>query len=267
MHAMALLRGMYKTAPLAIVCAILLGTFQISTAQDIGGLTTALVDASGRVEPFAMGMLVWAVTSILYFGGGIAERRADRRLRTDDLNARFHTEARYQAERAALVADIRQMHARDDEFKIRLNSSMGTMINVITRNNEMLIDLEKAQQERETAMRSALKVEGDRADTRYQSIQKQIRADSALDMRSLAEIIGDKIVNGQREFASTFAKEQHKLFAPMFESLKGLIPVAPPPPATGPLTPSPDVQAESAPPPAEPAQPAITDPDDPRAKG
>ena len=269
-------KGIRKTTPLVIVC-VLLGTFNVGAAQDLGGMSSQLADASARVDPLGLALLAWTIMSILYFGGGIFDRRAERRTRNEEALIRREMESRHVADRASLMVDLRRISERDDDFKTRIERSVGVMTSVITRNNELLVEHEREAKMRETSYKAALEDAGKRAEMRYQSVQEQIRIDSAADMRNLAEILGDKIVSGQREFADTFARtfaiELPKYLQPMFDRLQANVTLTHETGAPFSVTidkPSTEQIASQSEAPAEaPAQTdtPITDPTDPRAKG
>lgn len=265
-------KWMIHTSLITLTSILMLGSIDISTAQGVGAIVDGITDASTKADPLGLALIGLVVVSLIYFGGGIWDRRAERKARTEEWQRRLETENAHARDRAQWQLDLRTINQRDLEFKVQIQKSVGIMTSVITRNNELMVEHEREAKTRESTLRAALEVAGKRAEDRYKSVQEQIALDSAANMRGLAEALGDSIIRGQKEFSATFARtfaeELPKYLEPLFNRMQAIT-VSPPQsgvqtvtidakPQTGQLTSPPDYPAETSP---------ITDPDDPRAKG
>ena len=265
-------KGIARASLITLTSFLMLGSIDISTAQGVGTMVDGLTDASTRVDPLGLALIGLVLISIIYFGGGVWDRRAERKARNEEWARRIEVEKGHAAARSQWITDLRGISERDDEYKRRIQHSVGVMANVITRNNELLIEHEQEAKSRETTLRAALEIAGKRAEERYKSVQEQISIDSAANMRGLAEALGKSIVEGQKEFSATFARtfaeELPKYLEPLFSRMQSIT-VTPhhaglqtvtidARPVTGQLTPPPDTDGTDK---------LITDPDDPQAKG
>ncbi|MBK8139549.1 MAG: hypothetical protein IPK52_27680 [Chloroflexi bacterium] len=127
-------KGMIQALLVSVTTIFLLGSIDVSTAQGVGAMVDGLTDASTRVDPLGLALIGLVLISIIYFGGGVWDRRAERKARNEEWARRIEIEKGHAVARSQWITDLRGISERDDEYKRRIQHSVGVMTNVITRN-------------------------------------------------------------------------------------------------------------------------------------